>query len=200
MGRWFSSSALLTFYLLFYFLRDRHLALASVRNLSPLSQAEMDRLFSQIVDTVHATIYGTVVVAGVQGTLGGLIFWWLGSTDPWPTRCCAMSRMGIPSPTQSSTPCGRPSSRSTGISAWSRRAVPFIRRLERIRRTPKASCSTTSTTGSDIPALRRFLEEVIPQHRAIERYEVEHEFPTIGRRTMLLATVLDERPSTAEVV
>src|ERR1700737_2183500 len=36
------------------------------------------------------------------------------------------------------------------------------------------------------PALRRFLEEVIPQHRAIEGYEVEHKFPTIGRRTMLL--------------
>ena len=38
----------------------------------------------------------------------------------------------------------------------------------------------------NIPALRRFLEEVIPQHRAIEGYEVEHGFPTIGRRTMLL--------------
>jgi PAS domain S-box-containing protein len=38
----------------------------------------------------------------------------------------------------------------------------------------------------NIPALRRLLEEVIPQHRTIESYEVEHEFPTIGRRTMLL--------------
>ena len=42
----------------------------------------MDRLFNQIVDTVHATIYGTVVVAGVQGTLGGLMFWWLGLPTP----------------------------------------------------------------------------------------------------------------------
>jgi predicted PurR-regulated permease PerM len=72
----------LTFYLLFYFLRDRSLALDTVRNLSPLSQGEMDRLFSQIVDTVHATIFGIVVVAGVQGTLGGLIFWWLGLPTP----------------------------------------------------------------------------------------------------------------------
>jgi two-component system, chemotaxis family, CheB/CheR fusion protein len=38
----------------------------------------------------------------------------------------------------------------------------------------------------NIPALRQLLEEVIPQHRTIEGYEVEHEFPTIGRRTMLL--------------
>lgn len=72
----------LTFYLLFFFLRDRRLALESLTNLSPLSQAETEGLFSQIVDTIHATIYGTVVVAAVQGTLGGLMFWWLGLPAP----------------------------------------------------------------------------------------------------------------------
>ena len=38
----------------------------------------------------------------------------------------------------------------------------------------------------NIPALRNVLEEVIPKHRIVEAYEVEHEFPTIGRRVMLL--------------
>src|SRR6476619_5098402 len=38
----------------------------------------------------------------------------------------------------------------------------------------------------NIPALRTVLEEVIPKHRIVEAYEVEHEFPTIGRRVMLL--------------
>jgi PAS domain S-box-containing protein len=38
----------------------------------------------------------------------------------------------------------------------------------------------------NISGLRRLLEEIIPQHRTIEAYEVEHEFPVIGRRTMLL--------------
>ena len=38
----------------------------------------------------------------------------------------------------------------------------------------------------DIPALRRLLEEVIPRHRTIEAYEIEHEFAAIGRRTLLL--------------
>jgi chemotaxis protein methyltransferase CheR len=38
----------------------------------------------------------------------------------------------------------------------------------------------------NISTLRRLLEEIIPQHRTIEAYEVEHEFPMIGRRTMLL--------------
>ena len=38
----------------------------------------------------------------------------------------------------------------------------------------------------NIPALRTVLEEVIPKHRTVEAYEVEHEFQTIGRRVMLL--------------
>ncbi|MDO8432481.1 MAG: histidine kinase dimerization/phosphoacceptor domain -containing protein [Candidatus Binatus sp.] len=38
----------------------------------------------------------------------------------------------------------------------------------------------------NIPALRKLLENVIPKRRAIEAYEVEHEFPHIGRRMMLL--------------
>ena len=42
----------------------------------------MDRLFSRVGDIVHATIYGTLAVAAVQGTLGGLMFWWLGLPAP----------------------------------------------------------------------------------------------------------------------
>ena len=38
----------------------------------------------------------------------------------------------------------------------------------------------------DIPALRKLLEDIIPLHTTIEAYEVEHEFPSIGQRTMLL--------------
>ena len=38
----------------------------------------------------------------------------------------------------------------------------------------------------NIPALRKLLEDIIPKHHTVEAYEVEHEFPTIGRRTMLL--------------
>ena len=38
----------------------------------------------------------------------------------------------------------------------------------------------------NIPALRTVLEDVIPKHRTVEAYEVEHEFQTIGRRVMLL--------------
>jgi predicted PurR-regulated permease PerM len=75
-------SVLLTFYLLFYFLRDHRAVLQSLRSLSPLSEADVDRLFSRVGDTVHATLYGTLVVAAIQGTLGGLMFWWLGLPAP----------------------------------------------------------------------------------------------------------------------
>jgi two-component sensor histidine kinase len=38
----------------------------------------------------------------------------------------------------------------------------------------------------DIPKLRLLLEKIIPEHGAMEDYEVEHEFPDIGPRTMCL--------------
>ncbi|CDZ60067.1 sensor histidine kinase [Neorhizobium galegae] len=38
----------------------------------------------------------------------------------------------------------------------------------------------------DIPALRTLLETIIPARTAMDGFEVEHNFPGIGRRTMLL--------------
>lgn len=38
----------------------------------------------------------------------------------------------------------------------------------------------------DIPELRLLLEDVAPQHAVMEAYEVERDFPVIGRRLMLL--------------
>ena len=38
----------------------------------------------------------------------------------------------------------------------------------------------------DIPKLRVLLEKIIPEHGTMEDYEVEHEFPGLGHRTMCL--------------
>ncbi len=38
----------------------------------------------------------------------------------------------------------------------------------------------------DIPKLRVLLEQIIPQHGVMEGYEVEHDFPHLGHRTMYL--------------
>jgi predicted PurR-regulated permease PerM len=73
---------LLTFYLLFYFLRDREAALNMLLDISPLPEVEMRQLYDRVADTIYATIYGTLVVAAVQGILGALIFWWLGLPLP----------------------------------------------------------------------------------------------------------------------
>jgi len=38
----------------------------------------------------------------------------------------------------------------------------------------------------DIPALRKLLDEVLSRNQSIHDFEVEHSFPTLGRKTMLL--------------
>jgi PAS domain S-box-containing protein len=38
----------------------------------------------------------------------------------------------------------------------------------------------------DIPGLRLLLEKIVPERGVMEEYEVEHKFPDIGQRTMLL--------------
>jgi chemotaxis protein methyltransferase CheR len=38
----------------------------------------------------------------------------------------------------------------------------------------------------DIPGLRLLLEKIVPEHGVMDDYEVEHQFPEIGKRTMLL--------------
>jgi predicted PurR-regulated permease PerM len=73
---------LITFYFLFYFLRDRRMALGALAVLSPLNRADMSALTARVADTIRATVYGTLVVAMIQGLLGGLMFWWLGLPTP----------------------------------------------------------------------------------------------------------------------
>lgn len=54
----------------------------------------------------------------------------------------------------------------------------------------------------DIPSLRKVLEDIIPKRRTVEAYEVEHEFPSIGRRVMLLNArrVFDEDGSASAIL
>ena len=54
----------------------------------------------------------------------------------------------------------------------------------------------------NIPALRTLLEDIIRKRRTIEAFEVEHEFPTIGRRVMLVNArrVFDEDGSASAIL
>jgi predicted PurR-regulated permease PerM len=72
----------ITFYLLFYVLRDRRAAKSVITAWLPLTPAETGQLLGRVAETIHATVYGTLAVAAVQGTLGGLMFWALGLPTP----------------------------------------------------------------------------------------------------------------------
>lgn len=79
---WAGVELLVAFFALFYLLRDRDLALDWLRSLLPLSRRETERVFRRVADVVRASVLGTLVVAAVQGLLGGLMFWWLGLPAP----------------------------------------------------------------------------------------------------------------------
>jgi predicted PurR-regulated permease PerM len=65
-------------FLLFFLLRDRALALASLRSLLPLHEDESTELFDRVGNTILATALGRLTIAAVQGVLAGLAFWVLG--------------------------------------------------------------------------------------------------------------------------
>ena len=75
-------TVLVTLFLLFYFVRDKYRILRVLEQLVPLSPRENEQVRNNIRDTIGAVVFGTLAVAVVQGTLGGLMFWWLGLPAP----------------------------------------------------------------------------------------------------------------------
>jgi predicted PurR-regulated permease PerM len=79
---WFVVELFIGFFALFYFFRDHDELLRGVRRLVPLSEAEILKVFKRAEETIYAVVYGVLVVAIVQGTLVGLMFWILGLRAP----------------------------------------------------------------------------------------------------------------------
>jgi predicted PurR-regulated permease PerM len=69
-------------YLLFFLLRDGDELVGSLKAAIPLRPEQMSTLADGFAGVIRATIKGSVVVALVQGALGGLIFWLLGIHAP----------------------------------------------------------------------------------------------------------------------
>jgi predicted PurR-regulated permease PerM len=84
---WKLTEAAIVLLILFFLFRDKGRFLAKTRQLLPLSNKECDLIFERVDDTVRATVYGHLVMALIQGTLGGLVFWALGLPAPllWGT-------------------------------------------------------------------------------------------------------------------
>lgn len=69
-------------YLLFFLLRDGRDLVHRIRTAIPLADTTKRRLQIKFTRVVRATVKGNVVVAAVQGALGGFIFWALGIYSP----------------------------------------------------------------------------------------------------------------------
>lgn len=71
-----------TFYVLFFFIRDADDLVGALIRALPLGDPREVRLFTRFARVTRATIKGTFVVAAVQGTLGGVAFAALGLGSP----------------------------------------------------------------------------------------------------------------------
>lgn len=67
---------------LFYLLRDAGKFERVLRRLLPLSTHQSDVLLARTAEVVHASVFGVVAIALLQGTLGGAIFAILGLPSP----------------------------------------------------------------------------------------------------------------------
>lgn len=47
----------------------------------------------------------------------------------------------------------------------------------------------------DVPKLRELLESILPKSTSFDNFEIEHDFPSLGKRTMLLNARQITRPS-----
>jgi predicted PurR-regulated permease PerM len=85
------STAIFKFFLmtvaLFFLFRDGEQFMEKIKTLIPFAAKERENILKRMVDMIHATIYGGIVVALVQGGLGGLGFLIVGLPSPlfWGT-------------------------------------------------------------------------------------------------------------------
>jgi predicted PurR-regulated permease PerM len=74
----FVVSLFVMLYLLFFFLRDGDALVGHIKRVTPLPAEQLSEILGQVTATIRATIKGDILVALLQGALGGLIFWVLG--------------------------------------------------------------------------------------------------------------------------
>ena len=80
-------------YLLFFMFRDGRDLARSVRRAIPLSDVHTTRFAAKFTSVVRATVRGNVIIALIQGTIGGVTFWGLGIQAPllWGVLMSALS-------------------------------------------------------------------------------------------------------------
>jgi predicted PurR-regulated permease PerM len=74
----FVVSLFITLYLAFFLIRDGDGLVRGLRRAIPLDPEHKQELLDKFTTVVRATVKGNLVVAAVQGVLGGIAFWFLG--------------------------------------------------------------------------------------------------------------------------
>jgi len=74
----FAASLLITPYLAFFLIRDGDRIVHAMRRALPLTPAHKQELLDKFSAVIRSTVRGNMVVAAIQGALGGLAFWFLG--------------------------------------------------------------------------------------------------------------------------
>ena len=82
---------------LYYLFKDGAHLFERLKDVIPLPFIERDLLIDRFKDMVYATIYGGILIAIIQGLLGGIIFWILGFSSPilWGTAMSFLSFIPI---------------------------------------------------------------------------------------------------------
>jgi predicted PurR-regulated permease PerM len=82
---------------LYYLFKDGSHLFGRLEEIIPLPPRERDLLIQRFKDMIYATIYGGILVAMIQGVLGGLSFWILGLPSPifWGTAIALFSFIPI---------------------------------------------------------------------------------------------------------
>jgi len=71
-----------TVFTMFFLFRDGAHMVAHIPDLLPLERSESEALIKRIRDVIDGSIYGVLVIALIQGGLGGLMFWFLAIPSP----------------------------------------------------------------------------------------------------------------------
>ena len=76
----FFASLFITLYLAFFLIRDGDQLAGTLRDDVPLAPDQKKELFEKFTTVIRATVKGNLLVAAIQGALGGIAFWFLGVT------------------------------------------------------------------------------------------------------------------------
>jgi predicted PurR-regulated permease PerM len=82
---------------LYYLFKDGDRLFGKLKEILPIPARERDLLILRFKQMVYATIYGGLLIAIMQGVLGGVIFWILGISSPilWGTAMAFFSFIPI---------------------------------------------------------------------------------------------------------